>query len=208
MNNIQKDPIQPGQAPMPQRDNTALKVVVIVLIVIFGFPIILVTAVIFLVFNNFDKITDWLDDHADEWNSGSAISSDIEKSASRFYEAGLGKNVKVSSDDCWNIKTLFGTNNSSARFLNDVCRGDEVQIGAREHDGSKSIYFMNSDACLEVVFSKDFSKNYSYNYNSFDSTCNAEMKTIKFQDYDDEDDDEEEPLENADESLSKFQQES
>lgn len=192
---------------MPQSDNTGLKVVVIVLIVIFGLPLLLVATVIILVFNNFDKITDWLDDHIDEWNSGSSISSEVAKSASRFYDAAQGKNVKVSNDDCWNIKALFGTNNSSAGLLNDVCKDDDsAQVGAREHDGSKSIYFTNGEACLEIVFNTDFTKNYSYNYNSFTNTCNAEMKTIVFEDYDDED--EEDLLKDADETLDGFEQES
>ena len=191
MSDIQKDPIQPGQAPMPQRDNTGLKVVIIVLIVIFGFPIILVSLVLIFVFSNFDKITDWLDDHADEWSSGTIISSEVAKSASRFYSVAQGENVKVSKSDCWNIKAVFGTNNSSARLLNDVCKDDAARVGAKDHDGNKSLYFTNGDACLEVVFNSDFTKNYSYNYNSFVDTCNAEMKTIEFEDYDEDDDEEE-----------------
>ena len=188
MKDIQKDPIQAQQAAMPQHDNTALKIVVIVLIVVFGLPLILIIAAFVFISANFDKFTEWVDDHIDEWGDGSSLSSGVAKSASHFYDAVQGKNVKVSKDDCWNIKTLFGNNNSSAWLMSDVCNDEEIQVGSKEKDGNKSIFFNSDNACLEVIFNSDFTKNYSYNYNSFNNVCNAEMKTIKLEDIDDDDD--------------------
>lgn len=190
MSNIQKDPIQPGQAPMPQHDNTGLKVVVIVLIVIFGLPLILVIAAFIFISVNFDKFTEWVDGHIDEWSSGSSLSSEVVKSASHFYDAAQGKDVKVSKNDCWNIKALFGNNNSSAWLMSDVCNDDEVQVGSKDNDGNKSIFFSSDNACLEIIFNSDFTKNYSYNYNSFNKVCNAEMKTVKLENVDEDDIDE------------------
>ena len=57
MKDIQKDPIQAQQAAMPQHDNTALKIVVIVLVVIFGLPLILIIAAFVFIILIADQLT-------------------------------------------------------------------------------------------------------------------------------------------------------
>jgi len=185
MKDIQKDPIQTQQAAMPQQDNSGLKVVVIILIVLFGFPLLFIVAAFVFISANFDKIADWVDNHVDEWGS-SSLNSEISRSASTIYDAASGKNVNVTRDDCRNVKSLFGDNNSSAWLLGEVCDANEMKVAARDNDGkNKSIFFSNDNGCLEVIFQNDFTKNFAYNHNSFINTCDIDMKTIEYADDED-----------------------
>ena len=195
MSDIQQDPIQPGQAYAPQKDNTGLKVVVIVLIVLFGFPLILAIAVFIFVSANFDKITEWLDEHIDDYEDSYSVVSNAEiaASAQNFYDAVNDESVKVAKDDCQNIRSIFGYSNSSAWLMNDVCAEGKIEVGAKDNGETKSLFFSH-DACLEVIFNKDFTKYLSYNYNGFVNSCDVEKKTIRLEAgdddfFDDEDDD-------------------
>lgn len=182
MSDIQKDPIQPGQAPMPQKDNTGLKVVLIVLFVIFGFPLIMIIIAFLFITLNFDKFTEWIDRHTDEYDSSyySATDAEVMASAKKFYDAASGENVKVSDEDCRNIRSIFGEDNSSSLLMSSICITDKTEVGAKDNGDSKSLFFSNY-ACLEVIFDKDFTKYISYNYNGFVDSCDVEKKEIEFE---------------------------
>ena len=63
-----KGPVTPDQAPTApgaKKDNTGLKVVVIVLVVLFGMPLLFMIIAMIFISANFDKFAEWVDSHMD-----------------------------------------------------------------------------------------------------------------------------------------------
>ncbi len=202
MSDLQKAPIQPGQATMPQRDNTGLKIVLVVVLIIFGFPVILTIAGLIFISANFDKVTAWLDSHIDDWSYYSVSDDEVTSSARAFYSATSGQKVTIFHDDCWNIRSVLGSGSNSATWLlHDVCEASEIKAASK----GSSLYFAKGDACLELVFDNEFRHYKSYNYNSWNTDCGMNMTTIKLEDWQDvyDDDRELEPYDNHKEDVQE-----
>jgi hypothetical protein len=187
MSDIQKGPIQPGQATMPQKDNTGLKVVAIVLGVVFGLPLLFAIVVLIFISANFDKFTAWIDSHIDDWSYYEDISrADVADSARQIYSAAGNENVTVWRDDCYNVSAVLRGSNNASRMMSDICNDDEIKIAAgdiarKDDDDKRSIYFEKDELCLEFIFEDDFWHYESYNYTSKNG-CGREMTTVKLED--------------------------
>lgn len=178
-----KDSAQAEQAAAPQKDNTAFKIVAIVLIVLFGFPLIMAIAALIFISANFDRISAWVDSHIDDWENYAYVQSEARSSAKNLYDAASGKDVKISHADCRHIKdALYGNGTDASRMLTNLCGDDEIKVAAEDNGKKDSIFFEKDGVCLELVFKKDFEYLHSYNYDSWSDGCNREMNTVKFDD--------------------------
>ena len=187
MSDIQKDPIQAAQAPMPQKDNTAGKVIAIVVVVLFGFPIILAIAGMIFVSANWDKVTDWLDSHIED-DTRSSYSTSVRYSIRDIYDAANGKDLKITHSDCTNVKTALDDKTGSASsFLKELCASDEIMVAGKIDERGNSLYFAGNDACLALKFSDGFRYLRSYSYTSPNTRCgDIDMTSIKLYDSNDD----------------------
>ncbi|MCQ2571297.1 MAG: hypothetical protein MJ154_03585 [Candidatus Saccharibacteria bacterium] len=183
MNDIQKDPIKAGQ-PAPHKDNSGLKVLAIVLAIIFGLPIVLLIILLIFISVNFDKFTEWADEHLSSFLE-SAYVLDVEQrdSVENVYNAisDSKEDKTITKSECQNIRDI--ARKANLDFMTaSYCDSQEILAGSEESNGTKSLYFWDdSGVCGALDFRNDFFtfSGYRITYGLTDrSSCKAD-KSVK-----------------------------
>ena len=165
-------------------DSTAVKIVLIVCAVIFGFPLLIAIAAFIFISVNFDRITDWVDRHIDEYENYSVTSPETVASLMGINDAANGvEGVKVSHSDCRNVKNLIGKTHAEAyNFMADVCSEDSMNVSSKALENDIILYFQKDSACLELTFRNNFLKYKSFEFDDDAKSCGDSIREVKFDD--------------------------
>ena len=184
MSNNDSGPINPGQAPtMAKSDNTAVKIVLIVVFVIFGLPIILVIAAMIFLGANMDKFLGWIDEHEGFYTDYYEVDTSRSVSASTIHTLSQNERVRKASNlakvDCENMK-LLAESIGSPFISESFCESESIRIGSSIGDSMTHVYLADDDYCAEYDFLDNFTKISSYSKKAA-STC-KDLKTVKLVD--------------------------
>lgn len=86
-------------------------------------------------------------------------------------------------DDCWAVQSVLGGSDSSAnRLMKKICDAEEMKVYGERSNKTGRLYFSESGACLELIFSGNFNRYTNYNYNNWGGDCGKDMTTVKLLD--------------------------
>ena len=150
-NDFMKGPVTPDQAPtapgVKNSTNSGLKVVVIIIVVLFGLPFLL--AIIAMIFfgANFDKFAEWADSHIESGSGNIDINRRL--SILEIYQASKDETVRqhgVTRDAC---KALVDVTKKTNNPLNStVCEAGELELSTYYEKGTKTYIF---DGALSYI---------------------------------------------------------
>jgi hypothetical protein len=136
---------------------------VIVLVVLFGMPLLFMIVAMIFISANFDKFTEWVDSHMDDSYS---ISTEQRLSLANIEQAVTNeqaRQVGVSRDDCYNLIAI--SDKIGHKIDSSVCSEDEISVSAEEgSDHEKTISIDVDGTCNSFTFNSTY--NYVKSYRS------------------------------------------
>ena len=156
-----KGPVTPDQAPtapgVKNSTNSGLKVVVIIIVVLFGLPFFLAIIAIIFFGANFDKFSEWADSHIESGSGNIDINRRL--SILEIYQASKDETVRqhgVTRDAC---KALVDVTKKTNNPLNStVCEAGELELSTYYEKGTKIGFdVLDGDVCKTYIFNGSLS---------------------------------------------------
>ena len=169
MKDIQNEPVRATMTQ--QKDNSAVKVILIIFAVIFGLPLLFAILVFVFISTNFDKITAWVDSHADDINYINAPSENVSASARKIYNAIDDDTITIYKNDCLNISSVLSDSDDSYSTMRKICNDGKMKVARLKNSETSNLFVSKDNICIEISFSGFYDDFLRYRYSKSDNGC-------------------------------------